>query len=109
MELELLSNKKKRHPLRYFVLGAVFVIFMIYMFITIAHNNSLIKEKQQELDLINYNIEIKNIAIASLKNESEYNGNYSDPGYLEDVVRRAHKVLDYVRPGEIVFVITAGN
>lgn len=105
MEIELLSNKKKKRPLRYIVLGAVFVIFLFSAFLMIANNNRQIKEKQKELDSLNYKIEIQQIANNSMEQQSKY----SDEEYMQNVIRRAHADLDYVRQGEIVYVITAGN
>ena len=105
MELELLSNKKKRHPLRYIVLCAVFVVFLFSAFWMIASNNQQIKEKELELDAINQELNIQRMDNVSL----EKYANYTDEEYMQYVIQKAHKDLDYVRHGEIVFVITAGN
>lgn len=105
MELKLLSNKKKRRPLRYTVLCAVFVVFLIYSVFTIASINKQIKEKNSQYDAIKSEIHIQ-----ELKNsELEHVLNYSDEEYLEYVINKAHNDLDYVRQGERVFIISAGN
>ncbi len=105
MELKLLSNKKKRRPLRYTVLCAVFVVFLIYSVFSIASINKQIKEKESQYDAIQSEIRIQ-----ELKNsELEHVLNYSDEEYLEYVINKAHNDLDYVRQGERVFIISAGN
>lgn len=105
MELKLLSKKKKRHPLRYTVLCAVFVVFLIYSVYSIASINKQIKEKQAQ-----YNSIQNEIGIQELKNsELEHVLNYSDEEYLEYVINKAHSDLDYVRQGERVFIISAGE
>lgn len=105
MELKLLSNKKKKHPLRYTVLCAVFIIFLIYSVITITSINKQIKEKETQ-----YNEIQSEIRIQEFKNsELEHVLNYSDEEYLEYVINKAHNDLDYVRQGERVFIISAGN
>lgn len=105
MELKLLSNKKKKHPLRYIALGAVVFVFLISSFITIATTNKHIAEKQKELDSIKSEIRIQEIKNAEL----EHVLNYSDEEYLAYVISKAHTDLDYVRQGERVFVNSAGN
>lgn len=105
MELKLLSNNKKKHPLRYIALGAVVFVFLISSFITIATINKQIKEKQAELDAIRNEIRIQEIK----NTELEHVLNYSDEEYLEYVINKAHNDLDYVRQGERVFVNSAGN
>ncbi len=105
MELKLLSNKKKRRPLRYTVLCAVFVVFLIYSVFTISSINKQIKEKESQYDAIRNEIRIQ-----ELKNsELEHVLNYSDEEYLEYVINKAHNDLDYVRQGERVFIISAGD
>lgn len=105
MELKLLSNKKKRRPLRYTVLCAVFVVFLIYSVFTIASINKQINEKESQYDAIQSEIRIQ-----ELKNsELEHVLNYSDEEYLEYVINKAHNDLDYVRQGERVFIISAGD
>lgn len=105
MELKLLSNNKKKHPLRYIALGAVLFIFLISCFVTIASINNQINEKQAELDAIRNEIRIQEIK----NSELEHVLNYSDEEYLEYVISKAHSDLDYVRQGERVFVNSAGN
>lgn len=105
MELKLLSNNKKSHPLRYVVLGAVFVIFMISAFVMIADNNKQIKQKQQEIDAINAELSIQEIKNREIQNYA----NYSDEEYMQYVIDKAHSELDYVKKGERVFTIVAGN
>ncbi len=99
------EQKKKRHPFRYFVIGGVFIAFLIYSVFAIADINQRIKEKQSQYDALRNEIQIQ-----ELKNsELEYVLNYSDEEYLEYVINKAHKDLDYVRQGERVFVNSAGN
>ena len=105
MELKLLSNKKKGRTLRYIVLGAVFVVFLISCFWVIGSDNKQANKIQAELDSINYQLDIPPLANQSLDSQAHY----SDEEYMQNVIRRAHSDLDYVRAGEIVFVITAGN
>lgn len=105
MELELLSNKKKRRTLRYVVLCAVFVVFLVSAFWMITSNNKEIRKKQAELNDINYQLDIQVLANQSM----EAQAHYSDEEYMQNIIRKAHNDLDYVRQGEIVFVITAGN
>ena len=105
MELKLLSNKKKKHPLRYTVLGAVFIVFLLYSVFSITSINRQIKEKEKV-----YNAIQDEMRIQELKNsELEHVLNYSDEEYLEYVINKAHSDLDYVRQGERVFINSAGN
>lgn len=99
------KQNKKKHPFRYFVIGAVFIAFLIYSVFAIADINSRIKDKQNEYDAI-----MTELRIQELKNsELEHVLNYSDEEYLEYVINKAHSDLDYVRQGERVFVNSAGN
>ncbi len=105
MELKLLRNKKKRRPLRYTVLCAVFVLFLIYSVYSIATINLQIKEKKEQ-----YNSIQNEIGIQELKNsELDHVLHYSDQEYLDYVINKAHSDLDYVRQGERVFIISAGE
>ncbi len=106
MALKVVKEKnKKRLPFRYFVIGGVFIAFLIYSVFAIADINQRIKEKQSQYDALQSEIQIQ-----ELKNsELEYVLNYSDEEYLEYVINKAHKDLDYVRQGERVFVNSAGN
>ena len=105
LELKLLNNKKKHHPFRYIVLAAVFVVFMISAFAIISANNKQISVVQSEIDEINAQLSIQEIKNSELKNYA----NYTDEEYLRYVVKKAHKDLDYVKKGERVFTIVAGN
>lgn len=104
-DLKLVSKKKKPHPLRYIILGVAFVFFMISAFMMIASNNKEVKQKQQELDTINAQISIQELKNVELENYA----NYSDEEYMQYVIKKAHKELDYVKKGERVFTIVAGN
>ncbi|MBR3971368.1 MAG: hypothetical protein IKJ83_00555 [Ruminococcus sp.] len=105
MELKLLRNKKTRHPLRYIVLGAVFVVFVFSTLIIITSNNKQIKSKTRELNAIKNELQIQQMENSKV----EIISNYSDEEYLEYVIQKAHNELDYVKQGERVFIITAGN
>lgn len=105
MELKLLRNKKKRRPLRYIVLCAVFVIFIFSAFFMISSNNKQIKSKTRELNAITNELQIQQMENSKV----EIISNYSDEEYLEYVIQKAHNELDYVKQGERVFIITAGN
>lgn len=105
MELKLLSNKKKKNPVLYIILGAVVFVFLIACFVKIADIQGQIAQKQAELDAINNEIRIQEIKNSDL----EHVLNYSDEEYLEYVINKAHSDLDYVRQGERVFVNSAGN
>lgn len=105
MELKLLDNNKKKNPVRYLALGAVFLAFLVYAVYSIASVSQQIAEKQAQLDALNNEIKIQEIK----NSELEHVLNYSDEEYLEYVINKAHNDLDYVRRGERVFVNSAGN
>lgn len=97
------SNKKR--PIRHFVIGGAFIIFLICSVFSIASINKQLKEKREQFNVIQNQINIQ-----ELKNsELEHVLNYSDEEYLEYVIKKAHNDLDYVRQGERVFVNSAGN
>ena len=103
MELELLSNKKKRHPLRYIVLCAVFVVFMISAISMIASNNKQIKEKQAELDAIKYELSIQDTKNEERRNELDSLASLEES--KEIMERIAKEKLDFARPTERIFII----
>ena len=105
MELELLSNKKKRHPLRYIVLCAVFVVFMISAISMISSNNKQIKEKQAELDALNAELRIQEIKNEELKSRESLSLEES----RKILEKSAHVDLDYAYPNERIFIIVAGD
>ena len=105
MELKLLRNKKKRHPLRYIVLCAVFVVFMISAFSIIASNNKQIKLKKQELESIKAEISVQEVKNADLRSDRDRSDEES-----RLVLEKAARVsLDYAYPTERIFIIVAGN
>ena len=105
MKLKLLSNNKKRRPLRYLIFGAVFFVFLVCSAFSIASINKQLSVKRAEYDAIQ-----NQISIQELKNsELEHVLNYSDEEYLDYVINKAHNDLDYVRQGERVFINSAGN
>lgn len=105
MELKLLDNKKKKHPLRYIALGVVFFAFLVYAVYYIASVNNQISQKQAEYDALQNEIEIQEIKNSDL----EHVLNYSDEEYLDYVISKARNDLDYVKQGERVFVNSAGD
>lgn len=97
-------NKKAPH-LKYFVLCAVILVFAIYSLITLVSLYSQIGQKKGELKEIN-----NKIAIQEIKNEdmnSLYNS--SDEEFAEYIEQIAREDLDYIRPGERVFVNVSGD
>lgn len=107
MELELLSNKKKRHPLRYIVLCAVFVVFMISAISMIAANNKQIKEKQEELDALNAEIRLQSTRNEELRVERDSLNSLEESKVIME--RIAKEKLDYAYPTERIFEIVAGD
>lgn len=99
------KNKSEKRPLRRWVFGGAFVIFLICSVVSIASINKQLQEKREQYDSIQ-----NQISIQELKNsELEHVLNYSDEEYLEYVINKAHNDLDYVRQGERVFINSAGN
>ena len=105
MKLKLLNGKKKKRPLRYVLLGIVFVVFLICSVFTIGSINKQLNDKQAEYDAIQNQISIQELK----NNELDKVLNYSDEEYLDYVIKKAHSDLDYVRQGERVFINSAGN
>lgn len=105
MEEKLQAKNKKSHTLRYIAIGAVFFLLIIYAVYSIANISSQIREKEEELQALNHEIQIADVENNELK---EVLG-FSDEEYLEYVLRKAHNDLGYVREGERVFEIISGE
>ena len=106
MELKLLRNKKKRRPLRYMILCAVFVVFIVSAFFVIRSNNKQIKVKTQELNAIKNELSIQEIKNSEVELRSKY---LDDEQFKELFISEEARKLDYVKQSERVFIITAGN
>jgi len=104
MKKSVKINKKSPY-LKYFVLCAVVLVFAIYSLVTLVSLYSQIGDKKGELKEIN-----NKIAIQEIKNEdmnSLYNS--SDEEFAEYIEQIAREDLDYIRPGERVFVNVSGD
>jgi len=97
------KTKKKKNGLSgqaimYCVVGLV----VLLMFIALMQSGSTLKEKQAELDAILAQCELQKMENDALQDLM----NNSDDEYIE---RKAREELDYVLPGERVYIIRSGN
>lgn len=97
------KTKKKKNGLSgqmlmYCAAGLVVLLFAI----ALMQSRSTLKEKQAELDAI-----LEQCSIQEMENEALQDiMNNSDDEYIE---RKAREELDYVLPGERVYIIRSGN
>ncbi len=105
MKPELIKSKNKKRPLRHFIIGGAFVIFLICSTFFISSIKKDYKEKSELYNSIQNQISVQELKNSELKQVL----NYSDEEYLEYVINKAHNDLDYVRQGERVFINSAGN
>ena len=99
------KTTKKVPYLKYFVLCAVILVFSIYSLVTLVNLYSQIGEKKGELSQIN-----NKIAIQEIKNEDMNNlYNSSDEEFAEYIEQIAREDLDFIIPGERVFVNVSGD
>lgn len=103
--MKLLKKQNSKRPIRHFIIGGAFIIFLICSVFTIASIKKQVREQGDRLDAINNQLSIQELKNSELKHVL----NYSDEEYLEYVINKAHNDLDYVRQGERVFINSAGN
>ncbi len=100
--MKVIKNKKRRGS---FLLRIAILAFAVYVVATLVNQQIQIAEKRQQLDELNEQIEIQEI-----KNEDIEHALTSDDSVKEEYIERiAREGLDYAKPGERVFVNTAGN
>lgn len=96
------SKKKKNglsgQMLMYCVVGLV----VLLMAIALVQSQSTLREKQAELDAILAQCDMQQMENDALEDLM----NNSDAEYIE---RKAREELDYVLPGERVYIIKSGN
>ncbi len=89
----------------YILLCVVVLVFAVYSVVTLVDTYSQIADKKAELEAINDEIviqEIKNDEMSDLYNSS-------DKEFSQYVEQIARDELDYIRPGERVFVNVSGD
>lgn len=99
------KNKKQTALLRNILLCTVILFFAIYSVVTLVSLYSEIAQKKGELNNLNEEIsiqEIKNDEMDKLYNSS----NEEFSGYIEEIARED---MDYIKPGERVFVNVTGD
>ena len=110
------KNSDKRFHLRGLLIGAAFVIFLIYALVTLLNLQVQVSDKTNELDSIEQKIavqedknkEIKNVyKILSHLDESTDGENYEEA--LKYIQRIARDEYDYINKGERIFVNIAGD
>lgn len=93
-----LSKKLKGTPLFY---GAAIIAIILLLF-AIAQSRAAIKSSREELLQIQAQCELQQIENNALRELLEN----SDAEYIE---RKAREELDYVLPGERVYIVRSGN
>lgn len=101
------KNKNNKHTvlLRNILLCTVILFFAIYSVVTLVSLYSEIAQKKGELNELNQKIsiqEIKNDEMDKLYNSSDE----EFAGYIEEIARED---MDYIKPGERVFVNVTGD
>ena len=104
-ELKEVKVRKKRISIRAILLYVAVFAFTIYSAMTLISLNKSINEKKAELAKVQHELEIVEINNAYLEEVSNYEGKDLDQ-YIEDIARED---LDYIKNGERVFYIVAGN
>ncbi len=98
------NRRRKKTKLPGAAVACVVVGFVVLlMFVVLMHSRNTIREKQAQLDAIEAQCavqEMENEALRNLINNSD------DDEYIE---RKAREELDFVLPGERVYIITSGN
>lgn len=97
------KSKKKNSRLsgqflKYCAVGLV----LLLMIISLMQSGNTLKEKQAELDAIRAMCDLQQMENDALQDLM----NNSDDEYIE---RKAREELDYVLPGERVYIIRSGN
>lgn len=95
------KRKKEKSQLSIIVLCAI-VLVMLLMIVNLLQSRSAIRECRQQLESIKMQCEsqeLENIALEDLMNNS-------DAEYIE---RKAREELDYVLPGERVYIVRSGD
>ncbi len=98
----LKKNIKKGTLTRRVIICCCVGLVVLLIFVTFAQSRNTLKEKQAELDALLAQCEeqeLENEALRELMNNS-------DDEYIE---RKAREELDYVLPGERVYIIRSGN
>lgn len=95
------KNNKNKLSGQFFAYCAVGLVVLLVVVALVQSRNS-IKEKQAELDAIKAQCDMQQMENDALRDLM----NNSDDEYIE---RKAREELDYVLPGERVYIIRSGN
>lgn len=99
------KTEKKPNKFYFVLLCAVIVAFSAYVSVTLISLHMQIAGKKAELEAINTEISVQQIKNTEMKKLHDY----SDEEFSDYVEQIARDDLDYVAPGERVFVNVSGD
>lgn len=104
-EAESTRSRKISSRLAFVLVAVVAVAFLIYSLVSIADINSRRNELRQELNALTEEIRNEDLKIEEMKKTY----NQSDEELSAYIEQKARDVLDYVKEGERIFEIVAGD
>lgn len=86
-------------------IGAVLVVFALYVVLTLVNQQMKISEKKAQLEAIQNEIVIQEVKNDEMRQVNEFDDSQND-AYIERVAREE---FDYSKKGERVFINVAGE
>ena len=104
-EAEGKGSRKISSRLAFVLIAVVAVAFLIYSLVSLANINSQRNELRQELNALTEDIRNEDLKIEEMRKTY----NQSEEELSKYIEQKARDVLDYVKEGERIFEIVAGD
>ena len=100
--------REKKHRWVYWIIYVALVAFVLFIAVKIVAQNVKIRAAREELSELDNTIAIQDIKLDEQKKVADA-AEKDDFDSIKDNIEKKAREMDYVRPGEIVFINIAGD